>query len=179
MSDGSSAVSGTPTYLYRLTYDPVATTYTRDSGFPEIINNYRTETLVIDKDSTGQLWATWQQGNQIHVNRTLTGDRTWGTPFVLPVTGSSVSIDDISAVLAFDGNKIGVMWSNASTSTADGMCFAVHEDTQPDTTWQQSRTAIQGPKTSATTPTSSRSSRTRAAGCSPRSRRFSPTPPSR
>ena len=146
--DGSSAVSGTPAYLFRFTYDPVAKTYLPDSGFPATINNYRTETLVIDKDSTGQLWATWQQANKIYVNRTLTDDRTWGTPFVLPVTGSSVSVDDISALLAFDGNKIGVMWSNASSSTADGMYFAVHEDAQPDTTWQQSRTAIQGPETS-------------------------------
>ena len=148
VSDGSAAASGTPAYLFRFTYDPVAKTYAPDSGFPATINSYRTETLVMDKDSTGQLWATWQQGNQIYVNRTLTDDRTWGTPFVLPVTGSSVSVDDISAVLAFDGNKIGVMWSNGSSSTADGMYFAVHEDAQPDTTWQQSRTAIQGPETS-------------------------------
>ena len=30
----------------------------------------RSETLVIDKDSTGKLWATWEQGGRIWVNRT-------------------------------------------------------------------------------------------------------------
>ena len=47
----------------------------------------KTETLVIDKDSTGALWATWQQNNQVYVSRTTAGDAMWGTPFVMP--GSS------------------------------------------------------------------------------------------
>ncbi len=37
-------------------------------------------TLVIDKDSTGKLWATWTQSNQVYVNRTTAGDASWGTP---------------------------------------------------------------------------------------------------
>ena len=70
------------------------------------------------------MWATWQQDNQIYVNRTLNGDdHTWGTPFVLPVGGTSVTVDDNSAVVAFAGNKIGVMWSNETTSN-DAMFFA-------------------------------------------------------
>ena len=40
------------------------------------INSARSETLVIDKDSTGKLWATWEQGGQVWVNRT-TGSDTW------------------------------------------------------------------------------------------------------
>jgi PKD repeat protein len=142
LGDELPAVSGYPAYLYRFSYDPAADTYSRDSGFPVAINNYKTETLVIDKDSTGKLWATWQQDNEIYVNRTVGDDRTWGTPFVLPVA-ATVTVDDNSSVIAFDGNKIGVMWSN-ETSTNDAMWFAVHNDADPDTTWQASRTAIQG-----------------------------------
>src|SRR5687767_15495108 len=33
------------------------------------INNYRVETLTIDKDSSGRVWATWQHGNRIFLNR--------------------------------------------------------------------------------------------------------------
>jgi len=143
VSDEQSAVSGTPSYLFRFSYNPVFKTYSRDSGFPVAINNYKTETLVIDKDSTGKLWATWQQGNKIYVNRTTGGDQTWGTPFALPAAGANVTTDDSSTVVAFGGSKIGVMWSNQS-STNDAMYFAVHEDGQPDATWQASRTAIQG-----------------------------------
>lgn len=143
VSDEQSAVSGTPSYLFRFSYNPATKTYSRDSGFPVTINNYKTETLVIDKDSTGKLWATWQQGNKIYMNRTTAGDQTWGTPFVLPTGGVDVTVDDISTVIAFGGSKIGVMWSNQSSSN-DAMYFAVHEDGQPDGTWQASRTAIQG-----------------------------------
>ncbi len=147
VSDEGSAQSGSPSYLFRFSYDAAAKRYSLDSGFPVQINNYKTETLVIDKDSTGKLWATWQQGNQIYVNRTVGGDdHTWGTPFALPATPASVTVDDSSAVIAFGGNKIGVMWSN-QTSSADAMYFAVHNDGDPDTTWQASRTAIQGPGT--------------------------------
>ena len=143
VSDGEAAVSGTPSYLYRYSYDPATKKYSLDTGFPVSINNYKTETLVIDKDSTGKLWATWQQGNKIYVSRTTGDDRTWGTPFVLPVAGADVTQDDNSSVVAFGGNRIGVMWSNQS-STNDAMYFSVHEDGQPDSTWQSSRTAIQG-----------------------------------
>ena len=143
VSDETAAASGYPSYLYRFSYDAATKKYALDSGFPVTINNYKTETLVIDKDSTGKLWATWQQGNKIYVNRTLGDDASWGTPFVLPVTGSSVTVDDNSSVIAFGGNKIGVMWSN-QTSGNDAMFFAVHEDGQPDSTWQASRTALQG-----------------------------------
>jgi PKD repeat protein len=143
-SDESPAVSGFPSRLYRFSYDAASDTYSLDAGFPALINNYRTETLVIDKDSTGKLWATWQQDNKIHVNRTVGSDSSWGTPFVLPVTAAdNLTVDDNSSVIAFDGNKVGVMWSNQGASNY-GMWFAVHVEGAPDTTWEASRTALQG-----------------------------------
>jgi PKD repeat protein len=138
----TSPASGYPSRLYRYSYSQATHTYSLDAGFPVSINNYRTETLVIDKDSTGEIWATWMQGNTVYVNRTVGGDATWGTPFVLPVSGTSATSDDISSVVAFGGNKIGVMWSNQLDSA---MYFAVHEDGQADTSWDPSRTAIAGP----------------------------------
>jgi PKD repeat protein len=135
--------SGYPSRLYRFSYNPLTQTYSLDPGFPVSINNYKTETLVLDKDSTGKVWATWTQGSQVYVNRTTTSDGNWGSPFVLPVSGAAkLSSDDISSVVAFGGDKIGVMWSNQKDSA---LYFAVHSDGQPDTTWQQSRTAIAGP----------------------------------
>ena len=56
-----------PEYLYRFSYSSSTKTYTLDTGFPVQINNMRTETLVIDKDSTGKLWATWSQDSTIFV----------------------------------------------------------------------------------------------------------------
>ena len=142
-NDQSSAVAGYPSYLYRFSYDALNRRYLLDSGFPVAINNEKIETLVIAKDSTGKLWATWQQDNQIYVNRTTGDDRTWGTPFALPAGGSAVTVDDNSALIAFGGNQVGIMWSNQTTA-GDGLYFSVHQDGQPDTAWSASRTAIQG-----------------------------------
>ncbi len=143
VGESQPAVAGYPSYLYRFSYNAATKTYSLDSGFPALINNLKTETLVIDKDSTETLWATWQQDNRIYVTHSVGGDTTWATPFALPSAGSNVTVDDNSAVIAFGGNKIGIMWSNQTTQ-ADGMYFAVHVDGQPDTSWEPSRTAIQG-----------------------------------
>jgi PKD repeat protein len=142
VNDGQAAVAGFPSYLYRFSYNRTARTYSLDAGFPVAINNYKTETLSIDRDSTGKLWATWQQNNQIYVNRTTGNDSTWGTPFALP-TASVVTVDDSSAVIAFAG-RIGVMWSD-QTAGNDGMHFSMHQDGAPDTSWSGSQAAIQGP----------------------------------
>ncbi len=144
VNDEQPAVSGDPAYLFRFSYNPTTKTYSLDSGFPSQINNMRTETLVIDKDSTGKLWATWQQGNQIYLNRTTNGDdRLWGTPFPIPDPAVNVTVDDNSAVIAFGGNKIGLMWSNQSGSHYS-MWFAVHQDGASDTTWSAGERATQG-----------------------------------
>lgn len=137
----SSSGSGSPSRLYRFSYDPATDTYSRDAGFPVSINTFKTETLVIARDSTGQLWATWRQGTSILVNRTVCNptcdDKVWGTPLVL----GSVSSDDISSVIAFGGDKVGVMWSDQN---GDRDSFAVHADSAADAVWTI-ETALQGP----------------------------------
>jgi hypothetical protein len=142
--DCSTSSFGNPSRLYRFSYDPLLQTYTLDAGFPVTINDTASETLVIDKDSTGTIWATWAQDDQVEVAHTVGGDdHVWSTPFVLPVSGATgLKSDDISSLVAFGGNKIGVMWSNQITSA---MYFAIHVDGNPDTQWDPSRTAVQGP----------------------------------
>ena len=134
-SDGSGL-----SRLYRYSYDGSTATYTLDSGFPATINAVRSETLVIDKDSTGKLWATWEQDDQIWVNRSTTSDSAWGTPFALSAAGT-VDGDDVSSLIAFGGNKIGLLWSDQDAS-ADR--FAIHTDGQADTTWSAAETALSG-----------------------------------
>ncbi len=139
----SASSPGNPSRLYRFSYNAAADTYQLDPGFPVSINNTKTETLVIDKDSTGTLWATWAQDNKIYVNHTLGNDATWGTPFVLPASGATgLTGDDISSLVSFGANKVGVLWSNQNTST---MNFASHVDGAPDSTWQTTQFAYSGP----------------------------------
>ncbi|MFQ5649716.1 MAG: Ig-like domain-containing protein [bacterium] len=126
--------------LYRYSYDAGTQTYRLDSGFPVTLNmNDKVESLVIDKDSTGQLWATWTDGGKVWINRTLGDDRTWGDPFKLPVQGGATDPDDISSLIAFDQNKIGVIWSNQNDSKA---YFAVHKDSNSDQNWERREVAL-------------------------------------
>jgi ketosteroid isomerase-like protein len=36
---------------------------------------------LVDKDSTGTLWATYTQGDKVFVTHTTTSDTTWLTPY--------------------------------------------------------------------------------------------------
>ena len=132
-----SPASGNPARLYRFSYNAGTDTYALDGGFPQTINDYSSETLVIDKDSTGQLWATWTRGSRVRVNRTTSGDQTWGAEFQLPTDTTALDSDDISTIVAFGGNKVGVLWSNqnGSPSTTDAFHFSIHDDSANDTTW--------------------------------------------
>ena len=127
--------------LYRYSYNLTTKQYSDDPGFPVNINSSKSETLTIDKDTTGKLWITWMEKNKIMINRTVGSDLTWGTPFVLPVQGADTDPDDISGLVSFGGNKIGVMWSNQKDST---IYFAVHADGAADQTWKPREIALSG-----------------------------------
>ncbi|XTR52132.1 PKD domain-containing protein [Pseudarthrobacter sp. So.54] len=88
--------------------------------------NNSSESMTIDKDSTGAIWATWTQvagnstsgfTNTVYVNRSAVGGTSWSSPFVIPVTNPHPAPDDISAIVAFGSNKIGVMWSDQLTGS--------------------------------------------------------------
>jgi len=130
----STSATGFPSRLYRYSYDAANRSYTLDAGFPVQLNNTKTETLVIDQDSTGTVWATWAENRRVMVTHTQGGDdRSWVAPYVLPVSGAAnLSTDDISSLVAYGGGSVGVMWSNQTDSA---MYFAVHADGGADTAW--------------------------------------------
>jgi hypothetical protein len=135
-TSGRRAGKGNSARLYRYSYDAVKGTYPLDPGFPVVINAAKSETLVIDKDSTGTLWATWTQGRRVYVNHSVSGnDGVWGTPYVVPDAGTALTSDDISSVIHFGGTKIGVMWTN---QVDHAFHFAVHSDGASDAAWMTS-----------------------------------------
>jgi hypothetical protein len=135
-TSGRRAGKGNSGRLYRYSYNGVKGTYSLDAGFPVVINAAKSETLVIDKDSTGTLWATWTQGRRVYVNHSVGGnDAVWGSPYVVPGAGTALTSDDISSVVHFDGTKIGVMWSN---QVDHRFHFAVHGDGASDAAWSAS-----------------------------------------
>ena len=113
LNAGQLAAAAERSRLYRYTYSAATKTYTLDAGFPVEANPSKTETLVLAKDSTGQLWMSYADTQRVLISHTLNGDdRVWGSPYVLPVADAgNLTNDDISSVIAFAG-KIGVLWSN-------------------------------------------------------------------
>ncbi|MCO4272850.1 hypothetical protein NG701_00095, partial [Pseudarthrobacter sp. HLT3-5] len=150
----SVSKSGQQARLYRYSYS--AGTYTLDNGFPTTINTNSSETMTIDKDTTGAIWATWTQvaGNStagftstVYVNNSLPGGTNWTTPFVLPVANPNPAPDDISAVVAFGQNKIGVMWSDQLTESVNWATRTDGTDPASTSSWKV-QPAIQGNKQS-------------------------------
>jgi PKD repeat protein len=128
--------------LYRYSYNANTDRYSLDGGFPATINNWRTEALVVAKDSANRLWATWVQNSTVYVNRSLSNHGVWGTPFALPLPeAAGLTTDDISSIIAYGGNQLGIMWSD---QTRQKMHFAVHRDGTAVTNWTD-EIAVSGP----------------------------------
>ena len=98
--------------LYRFSYDAGTKTYTLNDGFPVDVTGGKSETLVLAKDTSGQLWVTYVENNRVMVNHSVGGDdRNWATPFVLPgANAGRLDKDDIASIIAYDGH-VGIMWS--------------------------------------------------------------------
>src|SRR3954453_1448191 len=134
------ALPGNDARLMRYSY--VRGTWKLDAGFPTKITSYSSESMTIDKDSVGNLWASWTQvaagrtNGAVYVARGSKGGAAWGKPFLVPAAdrgGNRPRPDDISTVVSF-GNRIGVLWSNQTTSA---FYWSVHRDGASNATWSR------------------------------------------
>lgn len=127
--------------LYRYSYHAVSKTYSLDTFFPVTIRSGGAETIVIDKDSTGQLWITYTKNSKVYVNHSLADDSVWGTPFIIPAADVNVNVhsDDISSLIDV-GDAIVALWGNQNDAA---FYYAVHNDADNDTVWSGG-VAIQG-----------------------------------
>ena len=116
--------------LYKYTYDSFLRTWNLESGFPvrpPISSGH--ETMVIDQDTTGRLWTSWEGSGKVWVAWSTSADhKEWSDPLAIR---SGVDSDDITSVLAF-GSDIGVFWSDENR---DEFGFRVHHDSDPPQTW--------------------------------------------
>jgi hypothetical protein len=127
--------------LYKYSYNSVTKTHTLISGFPVPLPLIAgsTSALVLDKDSTGKLWATYTgteesfSDGKIHVIWSTSADHTvWDTTGTTLETGLTPNTPEISAITHFGGNKIGIAWSNRP---AKEIAFRYHVDGQPESSW--------------------------------------------
>src|SRR5207253_3081528 len=82
-----------------------------DAGFPLTIGQGQTEGVVIDRDSTGVVWATFVVNGKVKVTHTNGSDAVWVKPYLLPVgTAANVKPEpegDVSAIVHYGGTKTG------------------------------------------------------------------------
>ncbi len=126
-------------------YSYVNGQYVRDED-PVILVEGGSESIVIDRDTKGTLWATYTRGGKVYVTHSRTDSSAWITPYVLPVAGAGdVSADDISALVAF-GGRIGVLWGNQNANSPSGNSywFAVHKDGTDDSAGSWTRELAYG-----------------------------------
>lgn len=153
--DSSGAAD--PIFVFKFNYDTGSNTYSVDSDFGAAgvqVGVGPAETVTIAKDSTGQLWVTYDNpvgpppsDRNIMVNRSTTDEHVWGTPFSIGQgIGGDVGGGDISAIIAFGGDSVGVMWSDERPD-AGGVTrflFRSHDDNVADTTWSSEVVAGSG-----------------------------------
>jgi hypothetical protein len=130
--------------ILRFSYDSQTDTYTLDAGFPLTITSGGMQAIVIARDTTGTLWATYAQNSQVYVTHSAGSDLSWVTPYVLPATGATGLLSqDESSIVSYNSH-VGIMWGDQAHSPMT-YYFAVHNDGDPDTVWQ-STIALQGPE---------------------------------
>ena len=69
------------------------------------------------------------------------GGDTQGTFPSLEGVGDRFTRDEIASIIAFDGNRVGVMWSD---QRGDAVYFALRTDGEPDDVWTGPEAAIRG-----------------------------------
>ncbi|MFN2540288.1 MAG: hypothetical protein ABR549_19335 [Mycobacteriales bacterium] len=130
---GPSDVSSQRARLMRFAYSSSSKTYAVSSGYPVNLTTGGVKAIVVDKDSSGLLWATYTKSNRVWFLHSTTSDGTWTAPAVLPfASAANIGTDEISAVVAYDGDKLGLMWSNQNEMV---MYFATHRDGDADDVW--------------------------------------------
>lgn len=121
----STTTSAHAARVVRFSYDTATGTWSRDTGFPVTITNGGVKAIVIDQDSAGVVWITYTGANRVRVAHSTDG-RTWTAPEQLPFAeAAGLTSEEISSVVAYDGNKIGVAWSD---QTRGAIWFATHQD---------------------------------------------------
>jgi len=125
-------VSGSPPTYKFWTTRPANVSITVDAN---------SEASTIDIDSQGRMWLASDGNTTVNVRWSDSPYDTWSSAIVLN-SGHNIVFDDLCAVTAFDGDKIGVLWSNQSE---DEFQFKYHLDSESDPTiWSSLEVPISG-----------------------------------
>jgi len=122
------AANGSPGQVSRFTFSSGPGRYVLDAGYPVTINDSRSPTLVLARDTFGTLWAGWTRGDSVFVAHTLASDAIWSAPLAL---AGGLGTADTVALASLDGS-LGALWSSSASGT---LAFARHLDGAADNLW--------------------------------------------
>ena len=123
----------------RFTYAAATRTWA-PAGSAKTLIGSGARSMTVALDGAGRLWATYAAGTTIYIASAPVSTLVWSTPVALPVADATVSTDDISGIIAFNG-KVGVLYSDQQSNA---MRFAVHVDGAPVDQWT-TETIYDGP----------------------------------
>jgi hypothetical protein len=121
-------LKGTASKIVTVQYDDVSKTHNVSASTNISLANV--ETATFDIDSNNKMWVAYEASNKIQVLWSNSPYNDWTNPIIELETG--VATDDICAVTAFGGNKVGVLWSNQNTKRFG---FKYRNDGDPVNTW--------------------------------------------
>ncbi len=107
---------------------------------------YYAETATIDIDNSGRMWLAYVASSDIDAKDRNVYVRWSDVPFTIwsdpiNISTTSTKTDDICAVTAFGGNKIGVLWSDQNR---EEFLFKYHTDGANPSIWSSLEVAASG-----------------------------------
>jgi hypothetical protein len=131
---------GSSPQLFEFTYNASTRSYSRLAGFPVSLTiPAASETAVVDQDSQGRLWITWTADRQVRVAHSSPDHLQWNFPGTL--LRDQVSDHDVSTVVAFGGNAMGVFWSDQARQE---FAFRMRDDRDAPDAWKPVETVHAG-----------------------------------
>ena len=124
-------------YSYALSIEPIRS----DAGFPSLYELAEPRRSHLLATLPQRLWVTYPLNKTVMMRCTTGSDTQWGAPFAMPAQSSLIAGDDISAIIHFNGDRIGVMWSD---QVARKFYFSVHLDTRQTTSLAARRNCAAG-----------------------------------
>ncbi len=154
--------------VYRFTFhptNPLATKYTPDAGFPRgliggnhprrtAISTGGAATVTVARDSLGRLFVAWTRRSAANAATSTTSvaystsdgnaatfadETAWSAPF--EIEAGDDGQDNISGLVAFGGNKVGIYYTDKHSAGNDDGLFRVHSDAAAGNVWGAPETA--------------------------------------
>lgn len=123
----------TESKLVSLEYNSVNQSYglwSVRSSLVDISHTTNVTTMTIDIDSNGRMWLAYVENDDVKVRWSNRPYSSFSSPIILESNVSS-STEEICAITAFGGDKMGVLWSN---QVAEQFQFRYRNDSESDLT---------------------------------------------